>query len=114
RDLLSALKPTLLPYPTLFRSEELAIPTFLRLLVSEDVARGVDLHGLRAAAEIGDVESEDRSRELRSQCEVPPSLVLERIQLVDDRGARFRREEVEALERRGGEFGGAEGFGETA
>src|SRR5207245_6014193 len=64
------------------------------------------------ASEIRDVEPEDRGRELGSQCEVPSTLVLERIQLADDRGARFRGEQVEALERRGGHLPESERFGE--
>src|SRR2546428_14194752 len=38
---------------------ELAVPPFLRFLVSEHVARAVQLEWLRPTAEIGDIEPED-------------------------------------------------------
>src|SRR2546425_3132181 len=91
---------------------KLAVPPLLRLLVSEHVPRAVQLERLRAAAEVGDVEPEDRGRELRSEREVPASLVLERIQFADDCGAGLRREELEALERRRGDLAEPERFGE--
>src|SRR5207244_9074772 len=91
---------------------ELAVPSLLRLLVPEDVARAVQLERLRATAEIGDVEPEDRSGEFRPQCEVPAALVLERVEFADDRRTGFRGEELEALEGRGRDLAEAERFGE--
>src|SRR5207245_11002407 len=81
-------------------------------LVADHMGRSVGLPGLRPASEIPDVEPADRSRELRSQCEVPSTLVLERVQLADDRRARFRGEQVEALERGGADLAESERFGE--
>src|SRR5213076_844923 len=79
---------------------ELAVPALLRLLVPERVPGRVQLEGLRPAPEAGDVEPQNGGRELGPQGEVASALVLERVQLLGDPRARFRREELEALERR--------------
>src|SRR3989440_4183750 len=91
---------------------ELTVPTLLGFLVSEHIPRAVQLERLRTTAEVGDVEPQDRGRELRSEREVPASLVLERVEFADDRGTGLRREELEALERRRGDLAEPERFGE--
>src|SRR5438876_1052020 len=58
---------------------ELAVPTFLRLLVPKRVPGGVQLQRFRAAPQTGDIESKDRGGELRTECKVPPALALERV-----------------------------------
>src|SRR5207249_7254032 len=83
---------------------ELAVPPLLRLFISEHIPCAVQLERLRTTAEVGHVESQDRGRELRPEREVPTALVLEGVEFADDRGAGLRREELEALERRGGDL----------
>src|SRR5438552_10640003 len=64
-----------------FRVEliELTVPALLRLLVPKRVPGGVQLQRFREAPQTGDIESKDRGGELRTECKVPPALVLERV-----------------------------------
>src|SRR5207249_8862263 len=50
--------------------------------------------------ELGEVEPYDGRRELRPQGDIPPPLVLERVELLDDPWPRLRGKELEGLERR--------------